>query len=257
GAVALVVYYSLLHPKSTEIWQGFLETTCGDAAAGDDEVAGDGSQAGQSLGISGHSRSLAGEGTAADPQNRNSSALVQFSGCLEDGWTNHHHWLLVKLTLKTGDMSIINAAFGDGGVGEVCAGGWVMGRATSVEPGANLSLPTREISLGGVGPGVTDENLPAMRNGGGDKPSTDTARTAQEDRAGQEPGFPPPISFPSSFSPDLPESSSVYFSVSTGGITSPGLGTATATCVALEQRDSEAQPAPGCLGKGGGEDLSL
>ncbi|XP_050749563.1 XK-related protein 5 [Gymnogyps californianus] len=259
GAAALVVYYSLLHPKSTEIWQGFLETTCSAAAAGDDEVAGDSSQAGQSLGISGDGESLAGERTTADPKNGNSSSLLQFRGCLEDGWTNHHHWLLVKLALKTGDVSTINAAFGDGGMGEVYPGGWMMGKPAGVEPGANLSLPTREIGPGGVESGLTDEKLLAVGNGGGGKPSAGAARTGWEDRGGQEASFHPAVSCPGSFSPDLAEGSSVYFSVSAGGIASPGAGTATATCMALVQRDGEAQPSPGCLGGGGGGggDLSL
>ncbi|NXF41523.1 XKR5 protein, partial [Nyctibius bracteatus] len=258
GAAALVVYYGLLHPKSTEIWQGFLERSCSGAAAGDDEVAGDGSQTGQSLGILGHSGSLAGEGTTADPKPRNSSPLLQFGGRLEDGWTTHHHWLLVKLALKTGDMSMVNAAFGDGGVGEVYPGGWVMGKPGGVEPGPSFSHPTREVGPWGVQSDLTDEKLQAVGIGGGSKSSAGAARTAREDGAGQEPGFPSAVSFPSSFSPDLAEVSSVYFSASAGGITSSGTGTATATCVALVQRDGKALPPPGCLGQGeGGGDLSL
>ncbi|XP_029893733.1 XK-related protein 5 isoform X2 [Aquila chrysaetos chrysaetos] len=257
GAAALVVYYSLLHPKSTEIWQGFVETTCSAAAAGDDEDAGDCSQAGQSLGILGDGESSSGERTTADPKNENSSSLLQFRGCLEDSWTNHHHWLLVKLALKTGDMSKINAAFGDGGAGEVYPGGWVMGKPGSVVPGPNLSLPAREIGPPGVESGLTDEKLQAAGNGGDSKPSAGAAGMAREDGAGQEPGFRPAVSFPSSFSQDPAEGSSVYFSASTGGITSPGLGTATSTCMALVQRDGEAQPSPGCQGGGGGGDLSL
>ncbi|XP_074009919.1 XK-related protein 5 [Numenius arquata] len=259
GAAALVVYYSLLHPKSTEIWQGFLETTCSATAADDDQVAGDGSQEEQSLGTSGHSGSLAGEGTTADPKTRNSSSLLQFGEHLEDSWANHHHWLLVKLALKTGDMSTINAAFGDGGVGEVHPGGWVMEKPDGIEPGAHLSLPTREIGPRGVESGLTDEKLQAVRNGGGGKSCDSAARTAREDGAGQEPGFHSAVSFPSDFSPDPAEGSSVYFSATAGGIASPGVGTTTAADLALVQRDSEAQPPPRCLGEGGGggEDLSL
>lgn len=256
GAAALVVYYSLLHPKSTEIWQGFLETTCSAAAAGDDEVAGGGSQAGQSLGILGHSRSLAGEETTADPKTRNSSSVLQFGGCLEDGWRNHHHWLLVKLALKTGDVSIINAAFGDGGFGEVYPGGWVMEKPAGIEPGPQLSLPTREIAPRGLESCLSDETLQAVGDGGGSKPSAGAARTAREDGAGQEPGFHSAVSFPSTFSPNLAEGSSIYFSASGGVITSPGVGTATATHVALVPRDNEVHPPPGCLGGGGGGDLS-
>ncbi|XP_075267253.1 XK-related protein 5 [Opisthocomus hoazin] len=254
GAAALVVYYSLLHPKSTEIWQGFLETTCSAAAAGDDEVAGDNSQVGQSLGISGDGESLAGEGTPADPKSGNSSSLLQLGGRLEDGWMNHHHWLLVKLALKTGDMSTINAAFGDGGMGEVYPGGWVVEKSIGVEPGANLALPMREIGPRSAESGPNDEKLLAAGNVGGSKPGTGAVRMVQEDGAGQEPVFHPAVSFPS---PDPAEGSSVYFSTSSGGIASPGLGTATATCVALVRGDGEAQPPPGYLGGGGGWDLSL
>ncbi|XP_032860889.2 XK-related protein 5 [Tyto alba] len=256
GAVALVVYYSLLHPKSTEIWQGFLETTCGAAAAGDDEVAGQGSQAGQSLGISGEGEFLVGEGTTMDPKNGNGSSLLQFRGCSEESWINHHHWLLVKLALKTGDMSMINAAFGDGGVGEVYPGGWMMGKPISVEPEANLSLPTREIGPWGVESGRTDEKWQVVGNGGGSKPSAGAERKAREDGGGQEPGFHLAVSFFGSFSPDPAEGSSVYFSMSAGGIT-PDTGTATATSMALVQRDSKAQTPPGSPGGGGGGDLSL
>ncbi|XP_017600568.1 PREDICTED: XK-related protein 5 [Corvus brachyrhynchos] len=250
GATALVIYYSLLHPKSTEIWQGFLETTCSAATAGDEEVSGESSQAGQSSGTLGDEESLAGEETKTDPKNETSSSLLQSKGCLEDSWTDHHHWLLVKLALKTGDLSVINAAFGDGGVGEAFPGGWTMGKPPGVEPGANFSLPMRDIPPSGL----------AVGNGGGIKPSAGAVGMAQEGGAGQEPAFPPSTSHPGGFSPDSTESSSVYFSASAGGIASPGTGMATATSTALVQRDSEAQPAPGCLGKGeggGGGDLSF
>ncbi|NWS97556.1 XKR5 protein, partial [Mionectes macconnelli] len=260
GAAALVVYYSLLHPKSTEIWQGFLETSCGAAAAGDDEVSGENSQAGQSSGISGEEESLSGEATTADPKNGNGSSLLQSRGCLEDSWTNHHHWLLVKLALKTGDPSVINAAFGDGGMGEVYPGGWITGKPTGVEPEANSSLPTRDIV-----PQEAESGL-AVGNGGAVKPTASAVGMALGDGAGQEPVFPPSLSLshPSSFSLDSAEGSSVYFSASAGGITSPRTGTGTRMCTALVQKDSEAQPSSACLregggavGRGGGEDLSL
>uniref|UniRef100_A0A8B9G0S1 XK-related protein n=1 Tax=Amazona collaria TaxID=241587 RepID=A0A8B9G0S1_9PSIT len=257
-AAALVVYYSLLHPKSTEICQGFLETACSTAAAGDEEVAGDSSQDGHSLGISGDGESLGETGTGADPKNGNVSSLLQFRGCLEGIWTNHHHWLLVKLALKTGDMPTISTAFGDGGMAEVYPGTWMMGKPTSVEPEANLSLPKREISPGDVDCGVSDGKLQAVGSGGGSKPSSSTARTAQEDGAAQEPSFPSAISFPSIFSLHLAKGSSVYYSASAGGITSPSEGTVSATSMTLVQRDIKAQRPPGCLGEGGhGEDLSL
>lgn len=224
--------YSLLHPKSTE-------TTGSTAAAGDDEVAGDSSQDGHSLGISGDGESLGGTGTRADPKNGNGSSLLQVRGCLEGTWTNHHHWLLVKLALKTGDTCTINTAFGDGGFGEVYPGTWMMGKPASVEPEANLSLPTREIGPGGVECGLSGKSQ-LVGNGDDSKPSTSTARAAQQDGARQEPGFPPAISFPNSFSLHLAKGSSVYYSASAGGITSPSEGTVPATNMALMQRDNKA-----------------
>ncbi|KAM9017427.1 LOW QUALITY PROTEIN: XK-related protein 5 [Ara ararauna] len=257
GAAALVVYYSLLHPKSTEIFQGFLEITCSAAAASDDEVAGDSSQDGHSLGISGDGDSLGGTVTGADPKNGNVSSLLQFRGCLEGSCTNHHHWLLVKLALKTGDMSTVNTASGGGGMVEIYPGTWMMGKPTSVEPEANLSLPTKEIGRD-VECGLSDGKSQVVENGGGSKPRASTARTAQEDGSAQEPGFPSALSFPSIFSLHLAKGSSVYYSASAGGITSPSEGTVSAKSMALVQSDSKAQPPPGCLGEGGhGEDLSL
>lgn len=251
GAAALVVYYSLLHPKSAEIWEGFLEKSCRAAAAGDDRAAGNSSQTGQSLGVSGDGESLEVEGTTMAPKKENGSSLLQVGGRLEDGWANHHHWLLVRLALKTGDVSQINAAFGDGGVGEVYAG--------KARPGAELCLPTREIAPLRLGSDLTDAKSVVVRYGGGSKGEVGDEEAAQEDRAGQEPGPRPAASLPSSSCPVPDEVSSVYFTANTRGITSAGVATATATSSTLLQGDKEAQPPPGCLAGGGGrgEDSSL
>uniref|UniRef100_A0A8C3BN03 XK-related protein n=1 Tax=Cairina moschata TaxID=8855 RepID=A0A8C3BN03_CAIMO len=251
GAAALVVYYSLLHPKSAEIWEGFLEKSCRAAAAGDDQDAESSSQTGQSLGISGDGECLEVQGTTTAPEKGNSSSLLQVGGCLEDAWTTHHHWLLVRLALKTGDVSRINAAFGDGGVGEVYAG--------RAQPGAVLCLPTREIAPVRLGSDPRDAKLGVVRKGGGSKGEVGD-EAAQEDGAGQEPAPRPATSLPSSSSVVLDEVSSVYFTANTRGITSAGVVTATATSTTLLQGDNEARPPPGCLAGGGGgrgEDSSL
>ncbi|EOB05378.1 XK-related protein 5, partial [Anas platyrhynchos] len=251
GAAALVVYYSLLHPKSAEIWEGFLEKSCRAAAARDDQDAGSSSQTGQSLGISGDGECLEVEGTTTAPEKGNGSSLLQVRGCLEDAWTTHHHWLLVRLALKTGDVSQINAAFGDGGVGEVYAGrAW---------PGAELCLPTREIAPVRLRSDPRDAKLGVVRKGGGSKGEVGD-EAAQEDGAGQEPAPRPATSLPSSSSVVLDEVSSVYFTANARGITSAGVMTATATSTTLLQGDNEARPPPGCLAGGGGgrgEDSSL
>lgn len=251
GAAALVVYYSLLHPKSAEIWEGFLEKSCRAAAARDDQDAGSSSQTGQSLGISGDGECLEVEGTTTAPEKGNGSSLLQVRGCLEDAWTTHHHWLLVRLALKTGDVSQINAAFGDGGVGEVYAG--------RTQPRAELCLPTREIAPVRLGSDLRDAKLGVVRKGG-DSIGEVGDEAVQEDGAGQEPAPRPATSLPSSSSVVLDEVSSVYFTANARGITSAGVVTATATSTTLLQGDNEARPPPGCLAGGGGgrgEDSSL
>lgn len=251
GAAALVVYYSLLHPKSAEIWEGFLEKSCRAAAARDDQDAGSSSQTGQSLGISGDGECLEVEGTTPAPEKGNGSSLLQVRGCLEDAWTTHHHWLLVRLALKTGDVSQINAAFGDGGVGEVYAG--------RTQPRAELCLPTREIAPVRLGSDLRDAKLGVVRKGG-DSIGEVGDEAVQEDGAGQEPAPRPATSLPSSSSVVLDEVSSVYFTANARGITSAGVVTATATSTTLLQGDNEARPPPGCLAGGGGgrgEDSSL
>ncbi|XP_065587175.1 XK-related protein 5 [Cyrtonyx montezumae] len=250
GVAAMVVYYSLLHPKSTTIWQGVLENSI--CAAGNGQDAGSSSCVGQSWGISGDGESLAVERTTISPKTGTSSSLFQLQEHLEDGWMDHHHWLLVKLALKTGDMSKINAAFGDAGVGELFPDGWALGKP---QPEAEPSLTTKKIAPLGLGLGLLEEKMMVVRNEGGSKHEVSAGR----DRAGQEAAGQPATSTPCSSSTSLPEGSSVYFSASTGGITSPSPLMVTATSVAPLEGDSEAHLSPGCpAGRGGrGEDLSL
>ncbi|OXB54061.1 hypothetical protein ASZ78_010854 [Callipepla squamata] len=249
SVAAMVVYYSLLHPKSTAIWQGFLENSI--CAAGNGRDAGISSCVGQSWGISGDGECSAVERTMISPKTGTSSSLSQLQGRSEDGWMDHHHWLLVKLALKTGDMSKINAAFGDAGVGELFPDGWAMGKP---QPEAEPSLPTKKIAPLGLGLGLLEEKS-VVRNGGGSKHEVDDGR----DRVGQEAAGQPANSTPCSSSTSLPEGSSVYFSASAGGITSPSPLMVTATSTAPLEGDSEAHSSPGCPAGGGGrgEDLSL
>eukprot|EP00076_Gallus_gallus_P039428 XP_025004966.1 XK-related protein 5 isoform X5 [Gallus gallus] len=250
GVAAMVVYYSLLHPKSSKIRQGVLENSS--CAAGNDRTAGNNSCMGQSWGTSGDGESLAAERTTVTPQTGNNSSLFQLGGRSEDGWTNHHHWLLVKLALKTGDVSKINAAFGDAGVGELHPDGWAMG---TPRPEVEPSLPTVEIAPLGLGLGLLEEKSVVLRNGGGSKREVGAGR----DRGGQEAAGHPDTPSPHRSSASLPEGSSVYFSASTGDITSPGAVMVTATSMGPLQGDSKARSSPGGPAGGGGrgEDLSL
>uniref|UniRef100_F7BNU1 XK-related protein n=1 Tax=Ornithorhynchus anatinus TaxID=9258 RepID=F7BNU1_ORNAN len=109
GCASLIIYYSLLHPKSTEIRQRFRGKSR------------DVSRKGPSFPSAGRSE----ESHATSPRNCSMSpwgTSVEKSRSLpsgEEGLGTHHHWLFVRLALKTGDVSKINAAFGEGGIGDV------------------------------------------------------------------------------------------------------------------------------------------
>ncbi|KGL83322.1 XK-related protein 5, partial [Tinamus guttatus] len=261
GTAALVVYYSLLHPKSTEIWQGFLEKSCSVTAPGDD---GAGCPAGQSLGGSsgGDGESLMMERTQVASRNQDGSSHLT-----EDDWTSHHHWLLIKLALKTGDISKINATFGDGGIGEIYPGGPMLGKPSRVEPGATLTLPTREMGSLGFESDLTGEKFPETGNRGSSKHDPSARGTAGEDHglvmqdavsgsnaawheAQQEPGPHSAGAFSNSLdSSEVCDRSSLYFSANTGGIASPGAESEKAP---LEREGKPQSPADRLGGKGEG-----
>ncbi|XP_067401082.1 XK-related protein 5 [Emydura macquarii macquarii] len=153
GSAALVIYYSLLHPKSTEIWQAFLKKSCSITATKDNGTEGSPFQstneAGESFAISGQgdfvsSNAVVSKVVHTRPASRahTETSLGELGSqtSMKDTWANHHHWLLVKLALKTGDVSKINAAFGDGGVGELYPEGWVASKHCSAMPGPGTKL---------------------------------------------------------------------------------------------------------------------
>ncbi|KAJ7988086.1 hypothetical protein DPEC_G00319980 [Dallia pectoralis] len=127
GTISLVVYYRFLHPKSTEIAQGqgphgrsnHMGSTCLEGL----EVG----ESTYSLGGCGGDKSLR---QAAPPSlhNHGSFSLSGVAGSLLDHPgscgprlgnkcpCSHHHWLLIRLALKTGDVGKINRAYGAGGV---------------------------------------------------------------------------------------------------------------------------------------------
>nr|XP_020443977.1 XK-related protein 5 isoform X2 [Monopterus albus] len=112
GATSLVLYYRFLHPKSTEISQGtnhnHMGSTCieqGESSfsLGDKSLPAPSIQNHSSFSLSGVVGSfLEHPGTCGGRPN---------SSCL----CYHHHWLLIRLALKTGDLGKINRAYGAGG----------------------------------------------------------------------------------------------------------------------------------------------
>lgn len=116
GATSLVLYYRFLHPKSTEISQGMNRNHMGSTCIERGESS-------FSLG----DKSL----PAPSIQNHGSFSLSGVAGSLLEhpgtcgGRANsscpcyHHHWLLIRLALKTGDLGKINRAYGAGGAAAI------------------------------------------------------------------------------------------------------------------------------------------
>uniref|UniRef100_A0A8C5F057 XK-related protein n=1 Tax=Gouania willdenowi TaxID=441366 RepID=A0A8C5F057_GOUWI len=112
GATSLILYYRFLHPKSTEISQGTDHNHMGSTCIEQGESS-------FSLG----DKSL----PAASIQNHGSFSLSGVAGSLLEHPGNcggrpnsacpcyHHHWFLIRLALKTGDLGKINRAYGAGG----------------------------------------------------------------------------------------------------------------------------------------------
>lgn len=104
GGVLLVTYYSLLHPKAPDIRQGFGRRPRGIAGADSAEREAPPQEEGSELASVGEPPSLQWGPPGAELE----SQMAE-----EDSFFSHHHWLLVKLALKTGDVSKINAVFGE------------------------------------------------------------------------------------------------------------------------------------------------
>nr|XP_019573317.1 PREDICTED: XK-related protein 5 [Rhinolophus sinicus] len=131
GTISLVIYYSLLHPKSTHIWQDFVRKSRG--FAGGDKAETDSSPQGTALAEDrlespgtcqeeGYELTSLGEPPSSQWGPPESGLESQISG--GNSFLNHHHWLLVKLALKTGNVSKINAAFGEDHPGYFCPPAW-------------------------------------------------------------------------------------------------------------------------------------
>lgn len=124
GSVSLVVYYSLLHPKSTDIWRGPTE---GDKAEEDSppQALGPAGEGPDSVGpCPEESDELPSLGKPPSPQWAPPEAGLESQTVGEASFLSHHHWLLVKLALKTGNVSKINAVFGEDGLARFCSPEW-------------------------------------------------------------------------------------------------------------------------------------
>ncbi|XP_035485122.1 XK-related protein 5b isoform X1 [Scophthalmus maximus] len=100
GVIALVLYYRFLHPKSFEIFQSIRHRGIGGACT----------ERGSTLSLEEkvtptfhRHATLCGGATLMD-------LPIQW-----EGW-KHHHWLLIRLAMKTGDVANIWSAYGEGGL---------------------------------------------------------------------------------------------------------------------------------------------
>ncbi|XP_051500298.1 XK-related protein 5a [Myxocyprinus asiaticus] len=122
GLTSLILYYRFLHPKSTEITQGLCQR---------------GHMSQECLQPVDLSFSLGDKSLPPAPlpvlfpSSHPSFSLSGIPGSLlehpgscgvkPDGECRHHHWLLIRLALKTSDLSKINGAYGAGGVSGILA----------------------------------------------------------------------------------------------------------------------------------------
>uniref|UniRef100_A0A452HDN4 XK-related protein n=1 Tax=Gopherus agassizii TaxID=38772 RepID=A0A452HDN4_9SAUR len=289
GSAALVTYYSLLHPKSTEIWQSFLNKSCNITAAKYHGTEGSTfrsvNEAGESFGISGQGDVVSSNAEVSKvvhtrPASRahGETSLGELEGhtSVKDTWVNHHHWLLVKLALKTGDMSRINAAFGDGGIGELYPSGWVASKYCSAMLGPKTKLG---FSLVGKCPGtpkarVVGQRLQAEENSAGESLSKETTYVtlASSEHNMCSVRMPPVLQEehrPTAKAPDctdsttpMHESPTLYFSANAEATASLNRGGGAASCVAdglVELvEDSRLRPVPdNIVGKGEGFPITV
>ncbi|XP_072266163.1 XK-related protein 5 [Pyxicephalus adspersus] len=115
GCAALIIYYTLLHPKSTEIYQSCKKSgihhTKPDATVMSSRWWGctPKKEANDNFGR---------EGLGSMTENQEGGAGDENLPWMKVA-DKRHHLLLLKLAMKTGNMSKINAAFGEGGFGDL------------------------------------------------------------------------------------------------------------------------------------------
>ncbi|XP_021510423.1 XK-related protein 5 [Meriones unguiculatus] len=127
GCASLVIYYSLLHPKSADIQQSFMRNCCGPTE--DDRAESEPppramvpaeERPDSSSWCQEESYELTSLDKASSPEQSPAEVGLGDQRSGEYSFFSHHHWLLVKLALKTGSISKINAALGSDSLGCSC-----------------------------------------------------------------------------------------------------------------------------------------
>nr|XP_038950676.1 XK-related protein 5 isoform X4 [Rattus norvegicus] len=124
---SLVVYYSLLHPKSSDIQENFMRKCCGpiennksDSEPPPRAMVPTGERPDSSSWCQEKSYELTSLDKAPSPGKSTAELRLEEQRSGEDSFFSHHHWLLLKLALKTGSISKINAALGGDSPGCSC-----------------------------------------------------------------------------------------------------------------------------------------
>ncbi|XP_069832060.1 XK-related protein 5 [Dendropsophus ebraccatus] len=226
GCAALVIYYTLLHPKSTEISQSFKKTGSGGHVR-EEETA---------YSFKWWNKSPKETADDAFPtENYNPKTKDQETVNQEDlPWRQvaekHHRLLLLKLAMKTGNISKINAAFGDGGIGDLfCLQGeadaqqpMVKNNSVSEGHGKGGFLMSESWSLGRTPVGVGQGH----KFGPQEFSTYESLQEVKDDMVDNvPPGKLPEVATPCSPSNGMIGSGTLYFSAHTDGIIPTGNGT--------------------------------
>ncbi|XP_063091048.1 XK-related protein 5 isoform X2 [Cavia porcellus] len=107
GSISMIIYYSLLHPESPDIRQGFVAKCCGSADGKSPAVERPGST-GSHLA---ESYELPSPEKPPSPEPGPPGLWFGDQSPGDIPSLSPHHWLLVKLALKTGSVPKIHAAF--------------------------------------------------------------------------------------------------------------------------------------------------
>ncbi|XP_028622202.1 XK-related protein 5 [Grammomys surdaster] len=126
GCTSLVIYYSLLHPKSSDIQRNFMRKCCGpiedkpESEPPSKAMVPTGERPDGSSWCQEESYELTSLDKAPSPEQNTSEVGLGEQRSGEYSIFSHHHWLLLKLALKTGSVSKINAALGGDSPGCSC-----------------------------------------------------------------------------------------------------------------------------------------
>ncbi|KAM8953279.1 XK-related protein 5 [Pelodytes ibericus] len=124
GSAALIVYYTLLHPKSTEISQSFSKMPRVSRVV-KEKPEDSAFSSGFWNGAPRKDKTIGTEELKPDfrvgdqEMVADDERLSSWLGVPDE----HHHWLFLKLAMKTGNLSKISVAFGDGGFAHIAAPG--------------------------------------------------------------------------------------------------------------------------------------